>query len=68
MAAQRLDIRRERDAAGNVVRIVVRAGAGQVIDEVVWIRGPKKWRCAIGLVKANPQRRTNGVRDAVRAH
>ncbi len=66
--ARPLDIRREHDSAGRVVRIIVRAPPGQMIDEVVWIRGPKKWRCAIGLVKANPPRKSDGAWNATRQH
>jgi hypothetical protein len=62
--ARPLDVRREHDGAGRVVRIIVRAPAGQVIDEVILVRGPRKWRTVIGLVKASPPRRSNGGTNA----
>jgi hypothetical protein len=60
--SSRLLIRKERDANGELVRVVIRAGPREIIDEVVLIRGPRKWRTVIGLVKRPPDRKINGVR------
>jgi hypothetical protein len=59
MARPKLERRCERDGDGNIIRLVVRAPEGSVIDEVVWIRGKTKWRCVVGLAKVSrrPARR-----------